>query len=88
MQDDHAFQCVMPPDRAVVGAPLPILAGFARQLLPLACRVVAHIVQKFAPESLYCRIFIKASACNLRIRDGAIVGSLGFYLLINHFHIC
>jgi hypothetical protein len=88
MQDSYAFQYVMAPFRPAVGAPLPILAGFARQLLPLVRCVAAPIVQKFEPESLYCRIFIEASACNFRIWSGAVVGSFGFYLLINHFHIC
>jgi len=67
MQDSYAFQYVMAPFRPAVGAPLPILAGFARQLLPLVRCVAAPIVQKFEPESLYCRIFIEASACNFRI---------------------
>jgi hypothetical protein len=88
MQDDQVFQAVMSLVPPAVGAPLPILAGFARQLLPLVRCVAAPIVQKFAPESLYCRIFIGAPACNFRICSGAVMGSLGFYLLINHFHIC
>jgi len=52
MQDDHAFQGVMSPVGPPGGAPLPILAGFARHLLPLARRVAAHVVQKFGAESL------------------------------------